>query len=209
MRPTLRFLTLTLGPRRIGPVVAAGLESIITPHGALTSEAWVLSNLVAVLGALYLYVWRGVTFSGKELDKPRYVAFRKQLGDVLERARNEVDLGVLNEEDAWEGWREVVLGEFDTAMVRIHRHGWFDLEWVGGIKDLVEREARKEAERARRDEEAEREVEEEEEEIEPLKIRRPDTMFQERYDYLSERKRKAYAEWKEGVLKRIKELEKV
>jgi origin recognition complex subunit 6 len=32
-------------------------------------------------------------------------------------------------------------------------------------------------------------------------------MFQERYDYLGERKRKAYAEWKEGMLKRIKELE--
>jgi origin recognition complex subunit 6 len=48
---------------------------------------------------------------------------------------------------------------------------------------------------------------EEEEGQEVVQIRRADTMFQERYDYLGERKRKAYAEWKEGMLKRIKELE--
>jgi origin recognition complex subunit 6 len=71
-----------------------------------------------------------------------------------------------------------------------------------GVEELVYRE------RARAEEEEEEEANDEGEDATGVvQISRPDTMFQDRYDYLSERKRKAYAEWKEGVLKRIKELE--
>ena len=38
-------------------------------------------------------------------------------------------------------------------------------------------------------------------------MRRADTMFQDRYDFLSERKKKEYTLWKAGVLRRIKNLE--
>jgi origin recognition complex subunit 6 len=105
-----------------------------------------------------------------------------------------------DEDEAWEGWKAVGVAELDAAAVRGRRHGWFEMGWVSGVQDLVDREATR--------------VEEEEEEErndggegEVVQIRRADTMFQERYDYLGDRKRKAYAEWKEGVLKRIKELE--
>jgi origin recognition complex subunit 6 len=70
------------------------------------------------------------------------------------------------------------------------------MEWVEGVGDLADRE---------RDAEDEREGGDAGEEV--VQIRRADTMFQERYNYLGERKRKAYAEWKGGLLKRIKELE--
>ncbi|KXX77189.1 Origin recognition complex subunit 6 [Madurella mycetomatis] len=193
IRPTLHFLTTHLGPSRIGPVVAAGLESIITPRGKLTDDGWVLANLVAVLGAVYLFVWRGVTWPGREIDQGRYVKFRKELAAALRKARGGVT--GLREED-WEGWAEVGGREFDTAALRVHRHGWFDMEWATGVEDLVGRE------------EASGEWEEEDGKTVVVQVRGGDSMFQERYDYLSERKRKAYAEWKGGLMKKIKELEK-
>jgi origin recognition complex subunit 6 len=213
IRPTLRFLLARLGPARIGPVVATGLESIITPRGKLTTDAWVRDNLPAVVGGLYVYVWRGVTWpaAGEKVDRARYVKFRNEVASCLGEARSQVEVpkrggggGDDDDEEAWAGWGEkkVTGKELDEAVLTGNRHGWFDMEWVKGVEDLVDRE------RARAEEEEEEEANDEGEDATGVvQISRPDTMFQDRYDYLSERKRKAYAEWKEGVLKRIKELE--
>ncbi|KAK4166251.1 origin recognition complex, subunit 6 [Cladorrhinum sp. PSN259] len=199
IRPTLRFLCEELGPTNIGPVVASGIESIIlTPGGQkLTQDAWVLANPVSVLGALYLYVWRGVTWPGEDIDQAAYVKFRKRVVDTLLRARQEVKVDG-EEEEAWKWWHEVKAKDLDTATLRINRHGWLEMDWVRGVGDLVQRER----DRAEDEEGAVNGTAEE------VKIRRADTMFQDRYDYLTERKRKAYKEWKEGVVKRIKALER-
>jgi origin recognition complex subunit 6 len=69
------------------------------------------------------------------------------------------------------------------------------------VEDLVERERAK----AQREGDGDQEAERGEQVV--GQIGRPDSMFQERYDYLGERKRKAYAEWKQVMLKRIRELE--
>ncbi|KAL2146071.1 hypothetical protein VTI28DRAFT_5164 [Corynascus sepedonium] len=205
MRPSLRYLLANLGPARIGPLVASGLESVIVGSGG-GDDTWVRTNLVSVLGALYLFVWRGVTWpSGgqDEFDRERYVRMRKEVAFWIAKAREEVAIPSIDDADgdgddaAWEGWSEPSVREFDAAAVRGKRHGWFDMEWVSGVRDLVDREE---------DRKQEREGDTGQEE-EVVQIRRADTMFQERYDYLSERKRKAYADWKEGMLKRIKELE--
>ncbi|KAK4101095.1 hypothetical protein N658DRAFT_472120 [Parathielavia hyrcaniae] len=201
IRPTLRYLLSHLGPASIGPVVASGLESVVAPRGTLTDDAWVRAHIVSVLGALYLFVWRGVTWpDGQAVDRERYVQSRKEVAACLRRAREEVDVAAVVVSGGWDGWEEAGPREFDAAAVRGKRHGWFEMEWVSGVGDLVDREE------ARR-EEAEEDGGNGEGEQAVAHIRRPDTMFQERYDYLGERKRKAYAEWKEGLLKRIKELE--
>ncbi|KAK4228906.1 origin recognition complex, subunit 6 [Podospora fimiseda] len=198
IRPTLRFLCSELGPTDIGPVVASGIESIIlTPGGQkLTQDEWVLANPVSVLGALYLYVWRGVTWPGEDMDKTMYAKFRKEVAETLSRAREQVQVDG-PEEEAWEGWHEVNAKSLDNATLRINRHGWLEMDWARGVQDLVQRE------RDRAEEEGD--VQEVQEEV---KIRRADTMFQDRYDYLTEKKRKAYSQWKEGIVKRIKALEK-
>ena len=69
--------------------------------------------------------------------------------------------------------------------------------WAAGIEDLVAVEERKAAEG-----EAATAV------APGQQVKRADTMFQERFDYLSEKKRKEYAAWKAGILGRIKELER-
>ncbi|KAH6851109.1 origin recognition complex subunit 6 [Chaetomium sp. MPI-CAGE-AT-0009] len=171
--------------------------------GRPTTDAWARANATAVLGALYLFVWRGVEWpGGSGVERERYVGMRREVVGVLGRVRREVRVVGDGEEEAWEGWREVGVAELDAAALRGNRHGWFEMGWVSGVGDLVDREA------ARVQDEEEEEGREGGEGVgEVVQIRRADTMFQERYDYLGERKRKAYAEWKEGVLKRIKELE--
>ena len=178
IRPTLRHLLTNLGPARIGPVVASALESILP-----IPDAWVRANQVSVLAALYLFVWRGVTWpAGREVDRERYVRFRRELAACLGRAR------------------EVEVRGFDVAAVRGGGRGWFEMGWVAGVADLV----------AREEEEEEEEEDRESDGVgsgEAVQVRKGDSMFQERYDYLGERKRKAYGEWREGMLKRIKALE--
>ncbi|KAH6613490.1 origin recognition complex subunit 6-domain-containing protein [Chaetomium tenue] len=209
IRPTLRHLLTTLGPSHIGPVVASAVESVLAPRGKPTTDAWARANAAAVLGALYLFVWRGVVWpAGEGVERERYVGMRRGvaggIGGVRDQGVVEIEGG--DDDGVWEGWKAVGVAELDAAAVRGRRHGWFEMGWVSGVQDLVDREAAR--------------VEEEEEEEagrggggdgdgdgEVVQIRRADTMFQERYDYLGDRKRKAYAEWKEGVLKKIKELE--
>ncbi|KAL2155437.1 hypothetical protein VTH82DRAFT_179 [Thermothelomyces myriococcoides] len=219
MRPVLRYLLTKLGPAQIGPVVAAGLESVMATATAATADdddgnAWVRTHPVPVLGALYLFVWRGILWPpGREVDRERYVRMRREVAHWLSRAREEVVVAGVpssasGDDDAdgeWEGWEEPSVKEFDAAAVRGAKHGWFDMDWVDGVRDLADRE---DAKRRGEMEEGDDGGQEGEGGGEMVgQIRRPDTMFQERYDYLSERKRKAYAEWKQGLLKRIKELE--
>ena len=188
IRPTLRHLLTNLGPARIGPVVASALESILP-----LPDAWVRANQVSVLAALYLFVWRGVTWpAGREVDRERYVRFRREVAACLGRAREEVDVP-----GGWEGWGEVEVRGFDVAAVRGERRGWFEMGWVAGVGDLVAREEEEEESREGEDVGS----------VEVVQVRKGDSMFQERYDYLGERKRKAYGEWREGMLKRIKALE--
>ncbi|KAK4120898.1 hypothetical protein N657DRAFT_673993 [Parathielavia appendiculata] len=145
IRPTLRYLLTHLGPASIGPVVASGLESIVAPHGKLTDDGWVRANLVPVLGTLYLFAWRGVTWpDGQQVERERYVQFRKEVAACIAKAREEE----VEVPGGWDGWEEVGPREFDAAAVRGKRHGWFEMEWASGVGDLVERKRAREEEDA-------------------------------------------------------------
>ncbi|KAK3683446.1 origin recognition complex, subunit 6 [Podospora appendiculata] len=211
MRPTLRFLCKELGNARIGPVVMSGVESIVAPKGKITDDAWVRDNLTSLLGAVYFYVWKAVTWLGAAVDQAEYVRFRKGLLSAMKKARDAVKVkrgdsldvpeGEDDGEDAWEGWRKISVKDLDIATLRINQQGWLELDWAKGIDDLVAQADEEEPASDDGSDAANNNTE-------PLQVRRADTMFQERYDYLSERKRKDYAVWKEGILKRIKELER-
>ncbi|KAK0634572.1 origin recognition complex, subunit 6 [Bombardia bombarda] len=214
IRPTLRFICKELGHTRIGPVVMSGMESIVAPHGKLTDDKWVLENLVSLLGALCLFVWRGVTWPGTDLDEAQYVQFRKDLVGAVKKARKTVALKAPTDEneeeeeegDLWEGWQVIRIKDLDTAALRISRNGWLELDWAKGIQDLAE--ATIDAQQHSASDDESDSSSHNRGGGEPLQIRRADTMFQERYDYLSERNKLEYAAWKEGILGRIKELER-
>jgi len=195
----------------------SGVESIVAPGGVMAEDTWVRNNLVSLLGALYLYIWRAVRWPGEDLDEAEYIKFRKELAATLKRARQEVTLNPTassssgsplkrkrptpeEEEAAWEGWHTVRTKDLDTAAIHINRHGWLELDWAKGIDDLI-------AQAGGTGEEDD--VNEDGDSVTqgPIQIRRTDTMLQERYDYLSERKKQEYEVWKDGILNRIKKLQ--
>ncbi|KAK3392497.1 origin recognition complex, subunit 6 [Sordaria brevicollis] len=206
MKPTLRFLLKEIGPSNIGPVVMSGIESIVAPQGKRTEDEWVNANLVSLLGALYLYVWRGVTWPESDMVQEEYVAMRKKVVAALKRARETVKVAVKvgeeqeDEEKVWEGFGEVKFRELDAATRYVGTNQeWLEMDWVDGVRDLVRRE--------REGLEAEDGVEDSDKEVEVVKVGQGDSMFQDRYDYLGEQKQREYAIWKEDILKKIKALE--
>ncbi|KAM7201166.1 Origin recognition complex subunit 6 (ORC6) domain containing protein, partial [Naviculisporaceae sp. PSN 640] len=229
MRPTLRHICKENNHEKIGPVVMSGVESVVAPDGVITEDPWIRNNLVPLLGALYLYVWRPVTWPNRDLKEEEYVRFRKDLTAALNNAPKTVSVkstssstatsssgtpskrkrpGSEAEEESWKGWRTVTIKEMDDATTYIRRHGWLELNWAKGIDDLVSQVL----DGGREGEEDPQWVDGEDGDDAvlqaPLHVRRPDTMLQDRYDYLSERKLNEYKVWKKGILARIKELEK-
>ncbi|KAK1761286.1 origin recognition complex, subunit 6 [Echria macrotheca] len=198
IRPTMRFLCAAdLGSPRLGPVVMAGVESVIAPRGKRTDDEWVNANMAAVVGVLYLYVWNAVVSHGREADPAELGRMRRLVAEALQRAREEVEI---EDDEGWEGWRDVRIKDLDAAAIRSQRHGWLEMDWAAGVGDLMKME--------RRDgEEGEAEGGDDEGGGGLGHIRRADTMLQERFDYLSERRRGEYDVWKEGILERIRELE--
>ena len=196
----------------------SGIESIVAPHGKRTDDEWVNANLVSLLGALYLFVWRGVTWPGSDIDEGEYVAMRKKVTGTLRRARETVEVKVpvkvgeveeegQDEEDekAWEGWGDggVKLKDLDLATLHIGRQGWLEMDWAAGVEDL----ARTVLNREDRDAEDFEHGQDGSNNIEVLRVGQGDSMFQDRYDYLGERKQKEYAIWKQGILRKIRALE--
>ncbi|KAK3948819.1 origin recognition complex, subunit 6 [Pseudoneurospora amorphoporcata] len=212
MKPTLRFLLKELGPAHIGPLVMSGIESIVAPRGQRTEDEWVNANLVSLLGALYLFVWRGVTWPGTDIDEGEYVAMRKKVAMTLKKARDQVKVAVKvgeveeqdeveDEEKVWEGWGHVKLKDLDLATLHIGRAGWLEMDWAAGVEDL----ARTVLDKV--DQDASFADGQGSNKLEVFRAGQGDSMFQDRYDYLGERKQKEYAIWKQGILRKIKALE--
>ncbi|EGZ70174.1 hypothetical protein NEUTE2DRAFT_130196 [Neurospora tetrasperma FGSC 2509] len=214
MKPTLRFLLKELGPSHIGPVVMSGLESIVAPRGQRTKDEWVNANLVSLLGALYLLVWRRVTWPGSDVDGGEYVAMRKKVAAALKKARENVKVAVKLgngreeeeeqiEEKMWEGWADdgVRVKDLNMATLHIGREGWLEMDWAAGVEDLARTVLEKE------DYDDAAEDERGSNNVELFRVGQGDSMFQDRYDYLGERKQKEYAIWKQGILRKIKALE--
>ncbi|KAK5656236.1 hypothetical protein OQA88_4997 [Cercophora sp. LCS_1] len=193
VRPVVRFVCKELDQARIGPVVMAGVESVVAPQGKRVEDEWVNGNFSAMLGTLILFVWKGVAFNGVDMDAAKMGKLRGKVVRLLQKAREEAEVG------GWEGWEDVKARELDAAVLHAKRQGWLEMNWVEGIEDLVavgEKGGESEEEAGGEDEKV------------LGQVRRADTMLQERYDYLSEMRREEYQVWKEGIMKRIKVLEK-
>lgn len=193
VRPVVRFVCKELDQVRIGPVVMAGVESVVAPGGKRSEDEWVNGNLTALLGTLVLFVWKGVAYHGVDIDAAKMGKLRGKVVRALQKAREEAEV------KSWEGWDDIKAKELDAAVLHAKRQGWLEMNWAEGIEDLVTT--------GEKGSESEEEVEGAQDKA-PGQFRRADTMLQERYDYLSEARREDYTVWKEGIMKRIRELER-
>lgn len=222
MRPTVRHLCTSLGGSGgpdLAPTVIAGLESIVAPYRRRTENEWINSHLTALVGALYWYVSMSASLApGEEMtaktSKLRYTSTRKEVLGSLARTREEVTIptirgrkdGVTDEEAItfWKDWQETVrAGDIDEAVTEVATRGWLNSDWYRSIDFL----------RDQGDGEDDGPEDGIEEDVTTtaaaaVQIRKADTMLQDKFDYLSERRRAEYRQWKAGIQLKIERLER-
>lgn len=161
-----------------------------------TEDEWVRENTAKALVSLYFFVMMRVkALVDAEIDgKQSYVALRKQILDLLSRARNEVTFKGAEDEGAWEGYTTLKPKDFDDAIAHAKEQTWFESDWFDGIAGVDKSDAdaqMADADNLDRFDEP---------------VRRADTMFQDKFDFLSESRRSDFKIWKERQLLRITEL---
>ncbi|KAF6810586.1 origin recognition complex subunit 6 [Colletotrichum sojae] len=196
IQPTIRFVCKQARQARLAPTVLAGMEYIVVPGGRRTRDAWVRENLTALCGAVFFLVWQQVR-KLEDAESTSDAPTRKQILDLLDKARAEVSTGGLDEDEAWEGWSTIKARDFDAAVKEVGERGWLEADWYRGLGDVIEA-SRAISDSRRGGDDAS---------YKPAPVRRADTMFQDRYDFLSEKKRREYGMWKEGILRRIEQME--
>jgi origin recognition complex subunit 6 len=196
IKPVIRFICLESGQPKRGPTLIAAMEHIIAPGGRKTADEWVGRHLTSLLAAIFHTVQArfnalvAVPIEGEETQ----TLDNKEIMALLNRARREIKVRDLEEEEAWAGWTGLSVRDFDAALAKVSKQEWLDSDWYKGIDDVV----RTGDAEILDGEDADLEV--------PILVRRVDTMFQERYDYLSEARREHYKNWKGGMLARISQL---
>ena len=181
------------------------MQSIVAPHGRHTKDQWVNDHLTSLLAAVYclvagqLYVIK----QGKDLGNRQYAKMRNSILDILGYAQEKVTVHGMDEDELWIGWSEVTSKDIDKVMAEIIRRGWHKDEWFDDFEEMVRR-AEPDADMPDED----GDTEDEDTRIsERLHVQRADTMFQSRWD-MTDKKRQEYREWKDGILKRIEEIER-
>lgn len=221
LRPTVRHLCTSLGGSGgpdLAPTIIAGLESIIAPYRRRTEDEWINSHLVALVGAIYWYVSMSASLApGEEMtaktSKLRYTSTRKDVLGSLARARYEAKIpatrsrkdDVTEEEEIafWQDWQYTTrAGDIDEAVTEVAKRGWLNSDWYQSI-DFLRKKGEGE------DDEPEDGVEEDAATTAAVvQIRKADTMLQDKFDYLSERRRAEYRQWKAGIQFKIELLER-
>lgn len=221
LRPTVRHLCTSLGGSGgpdLAPTIIAGLEYIIAPYRRRTEDEWINSHLAGLVGAIYWYVSMSASLAPGEkmtakTSKARYTSTRKDVLGFLATARHEVKIPaarsrkdqVTEEEEIafWKGWQDTIRpSDIDEAVTEVANRGWLNSDWYRSIDYL---RAQGEGE----DDEPQDGVEDDITTTATLvQIRKADTMLQDKFDYLSERRRAEYRQWKAGIQLKIEVLER-
>jgi origin recognition complex subunit 6 len=182
------------------PTILAGMDAIIVVGGRRTRDEWVRENLTALLGSIYFYVT--MHSQRGNIDREIYAPARKQILSLLANARHEVVVkGYTDEEEAWEGWKDLKAREFNHAMEHVADQGWLNSDWYRGLEDV------RALEESRGGGEDEITGVDGQQEAPLTQIRRADTMHQERLDFLNPKRLEETRAWKEEMLQKITDLE--
>lgn len=218
VRPTVRYLCATLHHHRedgpdLAPTVIAGLESIMAPYRTRTRDEWVHSNLSPLVGAIYWFVSEAARLApGEEMtveaSRARYKTVRKELLAALRDSKSQVKIAApagsrrtepTEEQETafWDGWQGTIkAADLDKAITEVTNKGWLDSDWFRSTEYL-------------KDKTEEGGLHEDQVDVAAtVQITKADTMLQDKFDYLSERRRAEYRRWKADILQRIDLLER-
>lgn len=220
IRPTVRHLCAavsTEGAPDLAPTVEAGLDAIITPYRKRTQDEWVNAHLTALVGAIYWFVSQSAALAPGEEMTPEtsqigYKSARREILGTLRGARNDVQLPaqtirgkkaeVTEDQEAafWDGWQEPIkVADFDQAITEVTNRGWLNSDWYRSIEFLRDK--------AEGDDQGDNVDEAQADPAATVQITRADTMLQDKFDYLSDRRRADYRIWEADILRRIELLE--
>ncbi|KAL7791100.1 origin recognition complex, subunit 6 [Trichoderma afarasin] len=199
VQPVIRHLCAGSGHKKLAPSMLAGMESIFISGGRKTKDAWSWKNATALCAAIIFFVaMRARDIDLEQAIQPEiHEPTRAEIIDQLGRARQEVEVKGVEPDSLWEGWTDVSNDDFDAAASRIRDKGWLEADWYNGITDVINMGM-----------ELDDDVADGLDEEDSLQVQqqRADTMFQEKYNYLSEGRRAEYKAWKDATLMRIAEL---
>lgn len=157
-----------------------------------------------------VYVLSHTRLMGNLTSSKEYAALRKLVIEKLRECRQDEEIqrkataGVEDEKLAWEGYVEIRSKDVDEWLMKLSNQGWVELDWFTNIESGIGVDA---PEAQDFDDEVGEGVGEdgfdEAAEEEDAAVMGLGTMMQERYDYLSAKKREAYALWKQGILEQI------
>ncbi|KAL1900936.1 hypothetical protein Sste5346_001997 [Sporothrix stenoceras] len=179
---------------------------------------WLEDSLTALVAALYLYCmtsWRehhgtkpgNGPSSG--LDERQFQLDERAILCAFEKVRGVVGA---RDESAWDGWLDLQKRTFRDALVVVSKHQWLQSDWYQDIANLQvsSGDGVDGADGALSDEER-GDGEGDDGDYGgvsiPTKVWRADSMFQARYDFLSEAKQQDYDAWRTGMLEEIAGLQ--
>lgn len=207
----------TEGVPDLAPTVEAGLDAIIAPYRKRTQDEWVNAHLTALVGAIYWFVSQSAALApGEEMTSETsqigYKSARKEILGALRGARSDVTIPaptirgkkveVTDDQEAafWAGWQaSVKVADFDQAITEVTNKGWLNSDWYRSIEFLREK--------IEGEEQGDNVDEAQANSAAVVQIARADTMLQDKFDYLSDRRRADYRRWEADILRRIELLE--
>lgn len=220
IRPTVRHLCTavsTEGAPDLAPTVEAGLDAIVAPYRKRTQDEWVNAHLTALAGAIYWFVSQSAALApGEEMTSETsqigYKSARREILGALRGARNDVKTPapttrgkkaeVTEDQEAafWAGWQESIkVADFDQAITEVTNRGWLNSDWYRSIAYLRDK--------AEGEKQGDNVDETQANSAATVQIARADTMLQDKFDYLSDRRRADYRIWEADILRRIELLE--
>lgn len=148
-----------------------------------------------------------------EASLARYKTVRKELLAALRISRVKVRIAApargrgtepTEEQETafWEGWQDTIkAADLDKAITEVTNKGWLDSDWYRSIEHLRNKAGGGEVEEGGLHED-------QVDVVAIVQITKADTMLQDKFDYLSERRRAEYRQWKADILKRVDLLER-
>ncbi|KAJ6781615.1 hypothetical protein PWT90_04417 [Aphanocladium album] len=195
--PVIRYFCVETGSKKLAPTMLAGTESILFPGDQKMEDDSAKGQTTEVLAAVLYHVtvrFQAIT-TGAPIDSDSYAPIRKAIMEILGKARKEVVFIGAEDAGAWDGWASVKTKDFDAMVEAVKENDWLDSDWYRGINDVVQNIG-----------DADVNMDEGDEIAQESGGRRADTMFQDRYDFLSDSRRADFKIWKEAQLARIEKL---
>ncbi|RKF82533.1 putative origin recognition complex subunit 6 [Golovinomyces cichoracearum] len=203
--PIIRMLCKQMQTPKAIPHVIAGVESILCLSRPEKMVNEPINNSNFTLPALIAAVWFFVVgkMRGREEQWRENTKRKREVREFLENAREIKTLQekTSGDEESWKDWKSITQKDINEWGKEIIAGKWKEMDWWRNIVEGtgVENTPAQDDSAVSSDQDEEMQDGEEHTNFKHMEVAK-------RYDYLTEERRKEYAEWSKNIQSRIKEL---